>query len=867
MNRVLSPRCVEASLLTISSAIGLQATLHPDRPAVVCAGLPPLSFGELVNTIERIGDDLHAAGMGAATRVGVLLPNGPEAAVIAVAVAAHAICYPLDPALSAAGLESEADRVGIEAIVVPDWVEMPASRAARSLEILHASRDARSLGNVRLMSKTGRIERPVAGVSSAQSVAIIQTSSGSTGMPKHVLVTHANVLDVARKLQAWFGLSGADRSACILPVHSGIGFKVTLLAPLLIGSGVIIAAKQRADDIAEWSTDHDPTWFFAAPAYLNAVLDSLRASGRGPPNRSLRFVLTGGTFCPERLRVDLEAALGIPLLEQYGSRESGPITASPAPPAVRKPGTVGPVSANIAVFDDSGAALPSGAAGVVAVRGQGISPGYIEALPAGCDVVPAGRSPDRWLPTGDIGIVDEDGFLTIVGRAKQIINRGGEKIAPSEVESALLRHPDVREAAVFGVLHPRLGEGVEAAIVAQPGTELTSAELQDFLFGRLAPHKIPQSIHVVAALPRNAGGKVQVSQLVEQVSCGEHRPVPASGNLEALIVAIWQRLLGRADVGVDDNFFELGGDSLLATTMLLEVEELVRQQIPPSALRAVWTIRQLIFVLLRDTPPPEQPVTCVRGGSGTPFFFCHGDRRDRGIYALRLMDLIEHDAPVYLLNHHRDFLDSGGDSLEDIVPLYISCLLAAQPAGPFRIGGYCLGGIVALEIARQLKAAGRSVEFIVVVDSPSLNARAGLRAIKTLLVAASRILPRGVRASAVSNGMWATWVAVRSRPVIWGAIKKLARYVAVRRSAGFGAGPTRWNEYRWLSSYVPEASNTPLHCLVCAENATRFDFKPSNWRRIMPSGCAAVVPGDHHSCVTRFANVVAAELQNIVRAA
>lgn len=863
MNRVLPPQEVEASLPTISSAIRLQAALCPERVAIACSGLPPFSFGELAAAIERIGRQFHAVGIGAASRVGILLPNGPEAAVTAVAAAAHTICYPLNPALSAAELESEIDRVRLDAIVLPGWTDLPSGPIAPRLGRLHAARAVRSLADIGL-TPAGGLEPGDTRLPTARSVAIVQTSSGSTGLPKHVLITHANVLDVAGKLQSWFGLSGSDRSACLLPIHSGIGFKVTLLAPLLIGSGVVIAARQQADEIAAWAADHDPTWFFGAPAYLNAVLDALQASGAGPPKHSLRFVLSGGTHLPERLRLDLEAALGVAVVEQYGSRESGPITANPAPPAIRKPGTVGPVSENIAAFDDHGAIVPPGSAGALAVRGQGISPGYIESLPPGADTVPGGRSPDHWLPTGDIGVVDEDGFLTIVGRAKQIINRGGEKIAPSEVEAALQQHPLVREAAVFGVPHPRLGEGVSAAVVVQPGVGVTSADLQDFLFGRLAPHKIPQSLHFVAALPRNAGGKVQLSQVVEQVSCEQHRPVPASGNLEVLIIEIWRRLLERDDVGVDDNFFELGGDSLLATSMLLEVEELARRQIPPSALRAVWTVRHLVSVLLRDMPPPDGPVTPVRAGTGTPLFFCHGDRRDRGIYALRLIGMIEHDGPVFLLNHHRDFRSADDVRLEDIARLYVPHVLAAQPGGPMRLGGYCVGGVVALEVARQLEAAGRDIEFVVLIDTPSLNGRAGMQALRALLDTVSSVFPRKAATRMAGNGMWAAWVLLRSRPVVWGALRKLARFTAVRLAAGRGAGSARWDDYRRLANYIPARSAAPLHCLVCAENAGRIDFKPSNWRRLMPDVRATVIPGDHHSCVTTFADVLARRLQGIM---
>src|SRR6185437_15068338 len=234
---------------------------------------------------------------------------------------------------------------------------------------------------------------------------------------------------------------------------------------------------------------------------------------------------------------------------------------------------------------------------------------------------------------------------------------------------------------------------------------------------------------------------------------------------------IWERLLRRTDIGVDDSFFELGGDSLLATTMLLEVEATTRQRISQSALRAVLTIRQVATAILDNDSADDRLVICAKKGSGTPFFFCHGDYVARGIYALKLADLIEHDASVFLINHHRS-LGEAPATIEEMARQYVSYLLSTQPAGPFRIGGYCIGGILAWEIAHQLRQIGREVEFVVLIESPSLNGRAALRSTKTFLGFASRIVPQIIRKKIQRSGMRAIWILLRSRPIIVGTMRK-----------------------------------------------------------------------------------------------
>jgi thioesterase domain-containing protein len=259
-------------------------------------------------------------------------------------------------------------------------------------------------------------------------------------------------------------------------------------------------------------------------------------------------------------------------------------------------------------------------------------------------------------------------------------------------------------------------------------------------------------------------------------------------------------------------------------------------------------------------------ITCAKPGSGEPFFFCHGDYRDRGVYALRLANLIEQDFPIFLLNHYHYFHDSREGSLEDRARLYVPHLLSCQPTGRFRIGGYCIGGLLAWEIAHQLAAAGREVEFVVLVDSPTLNGRAGLRTTKKALVLIAHLSPKVIRERIEKNGMRVVWVLLRSRPIIWGAMRKLLRSVAINSSSIDKSRIPMRDEYRRLSNYIPEKLDTDLFCLVCDDSAMRMDFRPANWRHLARSVDIKVVPGDHYSCVKTFGGVVAAELQRIISA-
>jgi thioesterase domain-containing protein/acyl carrier protein len=701
------------------------------------------------------------------------------------------------------------------------------------------------------------------------SVAIVQSSSGTTGTAKLILVTHVNLLDLAGKLRSWLGLSPDDRSACTLPVHSGFGFKVALLAPLLTGGSVAITRTRRPEDLAEWLADLDPTWLAATPTFLHAALDALRsrtsATMRG---HSLRFIASTTSYLPEAVRTGLEAALGVPALDFYGLREAGVVAVNPAPPARRKVGSAGVFwPDDVAVRDPDGEELPAGEVGEIAVRGRGVSPGYIDDLERGRDTVRGTEGfRKEWFSTGDLGTIDADGFLTIVGRTKEIINRGGEKISPYEVEKALLAHPCVREAGAFAVPHPRLGENVAAAVVLHPGTEATSAELRMFLYERLAPSRVPQQVFALDSLPRGTTGKISRSELATIVAGRPRQPVPPSTLLELEIAEIWQRLLGHADFGVDDNFFEAGGDSLLATQMLMELESAVRQALPQAELRAAYTVRHLADAVMRATLESDDLVTCARRGSRTPFFFCHGDYLNRGFYALRLADLLGRDQPVFLVHPERDFDAHADTPLEVTARAYVSRLLALRPSGAFRLGGYCNGGLLAWEIAHQLTQAGREVELVVLIETISFNARPAIRAATRALRLIARLAPARMRTRIEADGTRAMWLwAERVDPHIGRrTLDKISR--AFTRAPRVTPPAEVWAQgtRALMASYSPPALDSEVACLVCEQDWGKYKYSPSAWNHLARSVRAERIPGEHVSCVSLHARDLARVLQRLL---
>jgi acyl-CoA synthetase (AMP-forming)/AMP-acid ligase II/acyl carrier protein len=373
-----------------------------------------------------------------------------------------------------------------------------------------------------------------------------------------------------------------------------------MLSSLAAGGSIACAPGFEAPSFFRWLEELEPTWFTAVPTIHGAILQ-YAAANRSRIERArsrLRFVRASSARLSPALFEALEATFGVPVIESYGMTEVDQIACNPLPPAVRKIGSVGlPGGPEVAILD-----------GEVVVRGANVIASY-EAP----DEVNARSFRDGWFRTGDRGYFDRDGYLFLTGRIKELVNRGGEKISPYEVEEVLASHAAVREALVGPIAHPQLGEDVIAAVVLQPGAPVSEEALRAFVLERLAPFKVPASIRFVEELPRGPTGKLLRLSLAKHLGLAvpenearAERIGREHGALERKLIEIWQQVLEVESIGLDDDFLALGGTSLLAQRLIAAIESAFGARVPPEVTLEASTIAQLSAALRRRSWPSTE---------------------------------------------------------------------------------------------------------------------------------------------------------------------------------------------------------------------------------------------------------------------
>lgn len=714
---------------TIQEIIAGWARRTPRAIALLARGRPPLRYGRLQELVSGLGQALRAQGLNRADRVAVVLPAGPEMAVTFLGVACAAVCAPLNPACTRRELEAYLTLLGAKAAVVPpgdSWAcEAASALNLRVLRLSPALEDAAGTFTLDTGVEPGRAELEPC---RSEDVALVLHTSGTTGRPKVVPLTHRNLCASARNIRGALRLSEADRCLNVMPLFHIHGLAGALLSSLAAGGSVACPGGFSAPDFFSWLGEFHPTWYTAVPTMHQAILAREERHPGAAAEHPLRFIRSSSAALAPAVMAGLEAVFHAPVIESYGMTEAAHQMASnPLPPGVRKPGSVGlPAGPEIAIMDEAGNLLAAGETGEIVIRGENVTRGYENHPEANEQSFTHG-----WFRTGDQGFLDGDGYLFVSGRLKEMINRGGEKISPREVDEALLQHPAVSQAVCFAIPHRQLGEAVGAAVVLKPRSTATALELRQFVSERLAAFKVPQVLTLVSEIPRGATGKIQRIGLADKLGFEpiddtdarkEAEYLAPRTPLEIQLAGIWCEILRIDKVGVYDNFFFLGGDSLAATVLMTRLSEQVGAEVSFLRFLDSPTIATLASEISRLPQPPESaqarpprlvpiqphgarpPLFCATGHGGNLTLFCG------------LARYLEPDQPVFGFPPPR--LEGGQVSyrLEDLAAQYVESLRAFQPEGPYQLAGICHGGFIVFEMARQLHRQGLPVDLLAMLD-------------------------------------------------------------------------------------------------------------------------------------------------------
>ena len=442
-------------------------------------------------TVSALAALLAAAGLSRGGVLAIMLPNRVELVTSMFAAwRLGAAVTPVNPALTAQEACYQIDDADAT-LVVADGA------SAQKLQGC-----GRRIIPVEDMAPAAGPDVPVPMSAEPDTLALLIYTSGTTGRPKGVMLDHANISATAESIIAWLEMTDDTRSLLVLPLFHVNGIMVSVVSPLLAGGSTFIA--ERFDAATFWGTVERarPTFFSAVPT-IYALLVS-RPGGQ-PDTQTLRFVICGAAPMPRELIGEFEQRYGVPVVEGYGLSECTVACTINPLHGVRKAGTVGlPLPGiDVGVVDAKDELLPAGQAGEVVVRGPNVMRGYLRRPEETAEVLRGG-----WLHTGDVGRFDEDGYLTLVDRVKDLIIRGGENIYPKEIEDVLYAHPAVLEAAVVGQPDAVFGEQPVAFVALRPGLSASPDELIEHCRRSLARYKVPRAVYIEEVLPKNAIGKL-----------------------------------------------------------------------------------------------------------------------------------------------------------------------------------------------------------------------------------------------------------------------------------------------------------------------------------------------------------------------
>ncbi len=510
-----------------NTTLGAMLARSAERWGSKCAlqfGPTQLSYEELDRSVARLAGGLAGLGVEAGDRVALLLPNCPQFPLsYLAAVRLGATVVPINVLLTAREMQhiltDSRPRALITTSALPGIAEhLAALGSAIDHIVLSGNSPVDGTHSFEAMVQTAEHIDPASRAEPDDVAAIVYTS-GTTGVPKGAMLSHHNLLCNSAACAEMIQVSEQDHFLCVLPLFHSFAATVCMILPLLIGATTTLMPRFAAMDVLRTMAREGITVFAGVPA-MYAVMLGVRSQEQFDLSH-VRMCVSGGAPLPVAVLEGFTKRYAVTLLEGYGPTEASPVVSVNPYDGVQKPGSVGLPLPGVAVniVDDDGAELPTGEVGEILVRGDNVMQGYYQRPDDTAETVR-----DGWLYTGDMGRLDEDGYLYILGRKKDLIIVGGMNVYPGEVEAVLLEHPAVAEAAVVGASGSLRGEEVVAFVVLQEGCTATGQQLIELCGSALAKFKVPRHIAFVDQLPRSGTGKVLKSELRSMVAQRRARP-------------------------------------------------------------------------------------------------------------------------------------------------------------------------------------------------------------------------------------------------------------------------------------------------------------------------------------------------------
>ncbi len=569
---------------TIYQLIQSQSINNSEQVAILNLNHQILTYSDLFEQINYVIKQLRLWGIGAEDKVACALPNGAEMAVTFLSIANGAICCPLNPNYRQGEFEFYLSDLNAKALIIQAGVAEAAVAVAQKLNIpvIKLIPQGEKAGIFSLESQDLNVINQVEIIPpQPEHIALVLHTSGTTSRPKQVPLTHFNVCTSAFNISQTLELRKGDhevpprrgdRCLNVMPLFHIHGLMGTLLSSMSVGASIVCTSGFESEKIMAWLDQFQPTWYSAVPTIHQAILEQAKLNPDIIKNSQLRLIRSSSASLPPLVMDQLEKTFNVPVIEAYGMTEaSHQMASNPLPPQTRKPASVGMATGiEIAIMDEIGNILKTEQIGEVVIKGANVTKGYLNNEEANQKAFTNG-----WFRTGDLGYLDSSNYLFLKGRIKEVINRGGEKIMPLEVDNVVMELPQIYQAVTFPISHPTLGEDVATAVVVKPKQSITSQEIRAYLFEHLADFKVPSQVVIVEQIPKGATGKLQRIGLAERL--GEaltNEAVAPRNETEKQIYDIFTEVLKLDSVSIYDNFFALGGDSLKGTQVVNRINKM-----------------------------------------------------------------------------------------------------------------------------------------------------------------------------------------------------------------------------------------------------------------------------------------------------